>query len=270
MAGVDPGILATLERLIDGASGDGAPPPIIGVAGAQGSGKSTLAAEAVDAFGVVALSLDDVYLTRAERLALAKTVHPLFATRGPPGTHDLKLLNEVLDALRGAASDSDVRLPAFDKLKDDRRPEADWLVARGRPRAIILEGWCVGALPQPDADLVPPVNALERDEDAQGTWRRAVNARLAEDYASLFARLDRTLYLRPPAFERVLDWRCEQETTLLGEHPLPPGRRAELARFVQHYERLTRHMMDGGVRADVVIQLDANRIAVATGGRLAR
>lgn len=269
MARVDPGILATLGRLIDEASGDGRP-PIIGVAGAQGCGKSTLAAEAVNAFGAVTLSLDDVYLTRAERLALAKAVHLLFGTRGPPGTHDLKLLNEVLDALRGAASDSDVRLPAFDKLKDDRRPEADWPVARGRPRAIILEGWCVGALPQSGTDLVPPVNALESDEDADGVWRRAVNARLADDYAALFTRLDRTLYLRPPTFAQVLDWRCEQEATLLGGAPLPHGRRTELARFVQHYERLTRHLMDGGVRADVVIQLDANRRAVATGGRLAR
>jgi D-glycerate 3-kinase len=128
----------------------------------------------------------------------------------------------------------------------------------------------VGALPQPDADLVPPVNALERDEDAQEVWRRAINGRLADDYAALFARLDRTLYLRPPAFEQVLDWRCEQEATLLGGPPLPSGRRTELARFVQHYERLTRHMMDGGVDADLVIQLDANRRAVATAGRLAR
>lgn len=270
MARVDPGILATLGRLIDEASHDDAPPPIIGVAGAQGSGKTSLAAEAVDAFGAVALSLDDVYLTRAERLALAKTIHPLFATRGPPGTHDLTLLDGVLDALRGATSESAIRLPVFDKLKDDRRLEADWPVTRGRPRAIILEGWCVGALPQPDADLVPPVNALERDEDAQEVWRRAINGRLADDYAVLFARLDRTLYLRPPAFEQVLDWRCEQEATLLGGPPLPSGRRTKLARFVQHYERLTRHMMDGGVRADVVIQLDANRRAVATDSRLAR
>ena len=270
MARVDPGTLATLGRLIDEASHDDGPPPIIGVAGAQGSGKSTLAAEAVDAIGAVALSLDDVYLTRVERLALAKAVHPLFATRGPPGTHDLTLLTGVLDALRGASSQSAIRLPVFDKLKDDRRPEADWPVARERPRAIILEGWCIGALPQPGTDLIPPANALERDEDGDGVWRRTINARLAEEYASLFTRLDRTLYLRPPAFEQVLDWRCEQETTLLGGAPLPHGRRTELARFVQHYERLTRHMMDGGVRADVVIQLDANRRAVATGGRLAR
>lgn len=270
MAKVDPGILATLGRLIDEAGHDDGQAPIIGVAGAQGCGKSTLAAEAARAFGAVALSLDDIYLTRAERQTLAQEVHPLFATRGPPGTHDLALLNDCLDALRGAASRDEIRLPTFDKLRDDRRPKAEWPRTRGRPRAVILEGWCVGALPQPDADLVLPINALERDEDAEGVWRRAIDARLRSDYAALFARLDRTLYLRPPAFEQVLDWRCEQEAGLLGVAHLRPERRKALGRFVQHYERLTRRMMDGGVHADAVVQLDANRRPVATDGSLAR
>ncbi|WP_293826963.1 AAA family ATPase [uncultured Brevundimonas sp.] len=77
-------------------------PPIIGVSGAQGSGKSTLARDLAERFGAAVLSLDDVYLTRAERATMARQVHPLFATRGPPGTHDLDLLHRVLDRLRMA------------------------------------------------------------------------------------------------------------------------------------------------------------------------
>ncbi|MDZ4364750.1 MAG: zeta toxin family protein, partial [Brevundimonas sp.] len=42
-------------------------PPLIGIAGAQGSGKTTLARAAADRLGGAAFSLDDVYLTKAER-----------------------------------------------------------------------------------------------------------------------------------------------------------------------------------------------------------
>ena len=58
--------------------------------GAQGSGKSTLARflqlylEKLYGLSVVILSLDDLYLTRAERIALAEEVHPLLETRGVP------------------------------------------------------------------------------------------------------------------------------------------------------------------------------------------
>lgn len=45
--------------------------PIIGVAGCQGSGKSTLALGLAERFGGATLSLDDVYLTKAERTKMA-------------------------------------------------------------------------------------------------------------------------------------------------------------------------------------------------------
>ena len=74
--------------------------PLIAISGAQGSGKSTLTTRAARDLSCAALSLDDVYLTRAERAALAARIHPLFAVRGPPGTHDLALLDTVLTRLR--------------------------------------------------------------------------------------------------------------------------------------------------------------------------
>ena len=235
--------------------------PLIGIAGAQGSGKTTLARAAAEQFGAAHLSLDDVYLTKAEREAKGRAVHPLFAVRGPPGTHDLRLLDETVKVLRAADHDSLTPLPAFDKLADDRRPEAQWPVFAGRPTAVLVDGWCLGARPQAEADLAEPINALEAERDGQGTWRRAVNAELAGPYADLFARFDAVLFLKPPSFDAVLDWRCEQEAGLRGLAPadLPSERRAELAVFIQGFERLTRSMLAGGVRADVTVQLDRNR-----------
>ena len=269
MTRVDPGLLTLIGRWVAAADPDG-PPPILGVAGAQGSGKSTLARAAADRFGCAVLSLDDVYLTRAERQALAREVHPLFATRGPPGTHDLLLLRDTLDRVRRATADAVTPLPRFDKLGDERAPETDWPRFRGRPAAILLDGWCLGARPQRSADLDAPVNALERERDPDGVWRRTVDAALAGPYAEAFARLDALVFLRAPAFETVLDWRCEQEAEMLGVDRLPAGRRADMAVVIQPFERLTRSMLDGGIDADLTVELDAGRQPVAIRGRLAR
>ena len=235
--------------------------PLIGIAGAQGSGKTTLARLAAERVGAAHLSLDDVYLTKAERLLKGRAVHPLFAVRGPPGTHDLKLLEATVEALRAAGPDSRTPLPAFDKLSDDRRPEAQWPVFAGRPSAVLVDGWCLGATAQAEAELVEPINGLEREQDGQGVWRRAVNEALAGPYADLFARFDAVLFLKAPTFDAVLDWRCEQEAGLMGLPPadLPPERRAELAVFIQAFERITRSMLAGGVRADLTFELDTDR-----------
>jgi D-glycerate 3-kinase len=238
--------------------------PLIGIAGSQGSGKSTLARAAAKALGTAQFSLDDVYLTKAERVERGRAVHPLFAVRGPPGTHDLGLLSRTITALRGATEASLTALPAFDKLSDDRAAQEAWPVFEGRPTAILVEGWCLGATAQGEADLAAPLNDLERDHDPEAIWRRAVNEALGGAYAETFAAFDAVLFLRAPGFDTVLDWRCEQEAGLLGIAPedLPGGRRAELAVFVQGFERLTRHTLAGGVRADVGVQLDRARRVV--------
>ncbi|MFC5345731.1 kinase [Brevundimonas staleyi] len=232
--------------------------PLIAIAGAQGSGKSTLAAEAARTLSCATLSLDDVYLTQAERADLAARVHSLFAVRGPPGTHDLALLDRTLSRLREVGPGDHTPLPGFDKLADDRRPESDWPVFVGRPRAVLLEGWQLGATPQDPAALTAPINALERDHDPDGAWRRTINDALAGDYARLFTTFDALIFLKAPDFDRVLDWRTEQEAGLTGA-PVTASRRDELSRFVQHFERISRHMLAGGVAADVVVELGDGR-----------
>ncbi len=253
----DPRLIAAVEALIHAAERPGYV-PLIGISGAQGAGKTTLARAAAEALGAARLSLDDVYLTRAGREALARAVHPLFVTRGPPGTHDLHLLSRAVGALRGAGPDDRTPLPAFDKLADDRRPEADWPLFEGRPRAILIDGWLLGAAPQDAAALAAPVNALERDEDPQGIWRHAANARLAAAQPVLTHAFDAILMLKAPSFERVLDWRCEQQAGL-APGSLPTDERVRLGCFVAHFERITRHMLAGGARAETVVRLGPDR-----------
>ena len=260
MASPDLRLLAQIERWID-VKPDVDRPSVIAVAGAQGSGKTTLCRHLAASLHLAHVSLDDVYLTKFERARLGLTAHPLFAVRGAPGTHDLSLATSVIDALSRAGPDMRTSIPSFDKLADDRRPVADWPAFVGRPRAILIDGWCLGATPVPAEQLDTPVNALEASEDPEGRWRCAWNTNLAGAYGALFDRFDAALFLRAPSFDVVLDWRCEQEASALGLPPnrLPVSRRAELATFIQTYERLTRHMMSGGVRADAVAELDSAR-----------
>lgn len=259
---------AAIERALDiTESRCGARTPIVGIAGAQGSGKSWLARAFAEATpGAINLSLDDFYLSSQARRALTESVHPLFATRGVPGTHDLGQLHATLDALLAAGPDSKTPLPGFDKLRDEPQPPETWRSFQGKPAAIILEGWCLGALPQSAGELATPINALERDADSESLWRRAVNAHLAADYADLFARLDAILFLQAPSFDIVHAWRCQQEETALGR-ALTEAERQGIARFIAFFERITRSMLAGRRRSDITLELNSERkISAARNG----
>jgi D-glycerate 3-kinase len=246
-------------------------PLVFGLCGSQGSGKSTLARALAHRFPrTVVLSLDDFYLTRAERMRLAHEVHPLLAVRGVPGTHDIGLACSVFAALdRGEV----VPLPRFDKATDDRVDPALWQLAPEEVDLVIFEGWCVGACPQPEAALEAAVNLLEKEEDPAAVWRRYVNAQLAGPYQRLFSRIDRLALLRAPDWQRVYAWRLQQEQELRRSGATGEGLmdEEEVRRFISYYERLTRYILDEmPARADLVLQLDPDRdcISVASKGTL--
>jgi D-glycerate 3-kinase len=241
---------------------------VIGISGSQGSGKSTLASllvrlmTHVSGLRCINLSIDDFYLTHARRQQLAKTVHPLLATRGVPGTHDVSLAMETINALKNSG---EVLVPRFDKAVDDRLPEAQWTNVMAPVDVIILEGWCLSVPAQPDTVLQEPVNALEAVEDPDGAWRRYVNDAIRNDYSALYDLVDYLVMLKAPGFGKVYEWRQNQEDKLAhtfrqqadsgSEHRIMSP--AQLQRFIQHYERVTRHGLETlPQKADVVFQLN--------------
>ena len=244
-----------IAAAVESWSRDRAAPLIVGLCGPPGAGKSTIAV-AVAARGakVATMSLDDLYLGASSRRKLATSVHPLLATRGPPGTHDVALGLTVLAKLIGG---NPVAVPRFDKLADEPAPHSAWPVV-DRPDIVLFEGWCVGASAQPGPALADAVNPLERDRDVDGTWRRFVNDQLAGPYRSLFAPIARLVVLRPPNFATVVAWRQDAER----RRPRGPATMtdAEIVEFLAHYERLSRWIdVEMPSRADLVVHLADDR-----------
>jgi D-glycerate 3-kinase len=238
---------------------------LIGISGLQGSGKSTLAAQVVrmardSGMAALAMSIDDFYLGRAARQQLARTVHPLLATRGVPGTHDVALLMRTLDALRVASAQRPASVPRFDKGRDTRIAPSRWRMVRRRPDLVILEGWCIGVAPQELSQLRRSVNTFEHIADADARWRGWVNAQLEAHYSTLWQRLDALAMLQAPDYAVVAGWRDEQERALRRSKAPRAMSPAALKQFLRHYERLSRHALATlPARADLRIVLDERR-----------
>ena len=241
---------------------------LVGVSGAQGTGKSTLAEflrlalEVNSGWRVVVLSLDDFYLTKRDRVRLSKRVHPLLETRGVPGTHDLCMLSTCIEELKLLNAEREMQVPRFDKSIDDREDPEAWPVISGRVDVIILEGWCVGSTAQASDTLSTAINSLEEEQDPSVEWRHFVNAQLAGEYATLFKQLDALVFLRAPNFDAVKRWRIEQEEKLAAATGVSAAgvmNKSQVARFIQHFERITRENLASlpGI-ADVVVDLDDN------------
>lgn len=108
---------------------------IVGLAGAPGSGKSTIANAVVRHLGDSALliSQDDFYYGHSERAERG------LAWRGPPGSHDLPALIDVLDRIR--ENKSPLVVPRYSAELDDR---AEPTIIEKAPEHVLLEGWVIG------------------------------------------------------------------------------------------------------------------------------
>ena len=242
----------------------------IGINGCQGSGKSTLsdylARVLVHEYqlNAVSCSLDDFYLGQVPRQQLAQSLHPLLATRGVPGTHDITLLAQTLDKLANA--ETGFALPRFDKASDNPLPRKLWPEVREKIDVVLFEGWCWGTPPQQENELWFPLNALEQEQDREGIWRKYVNHQLAQFYQPLYRHMDLWLMLKAPSFDCVYRWRREQEQKLRKKLAGAPGRRDktmtdnEIAAFIQHFQRLTQHSLATvPARANHLLNLDNER-----------
>lgn len=219
-------------------------PLYIGINGCQGSGKSTLTSFLTDyltdqhQLDIVNLSLDDFYLSKQARIELSQQVHPLLATRGVPGSHDIQLLAQTLTALK--TPKADIKISKFNKATDDLLPQHDWPLPPEKIDIVFLEGWCWGVQPQTTEQLATPVNEFEKNNDTDGAWRNYVNEQLAQDYCPLYSLMDAWLMLKAPNFDCVANWRWQQEEKLAASSSgAGIMSKQEVLNFIQFYQRLT-------------------------------
>ena len=245
---VENSYLPLAERIFSKYKEQGSP-YFIGLNGCQGSGKSTLSeyiAEYLSSthkLNVVVMSLDDFYLSKKARNELAENIHPLFNTRGVPGTHDTVLLHKVINHLKN--EQTGFSIPRFNKATDNPHPKELWEPIEKPIDIIIVEGWCWGVTSQNEAQLLEPVNELEQQYDSKAIWRTYVNDQLKLHYQPLYQHMDFWVALEAPCFNSVYKWRLEQEQKLanrlsLAEHS-DIMNAEQIFNFIQYFQRLTIH-----------------------------
>ena len=236
---------------------------IFGLAGGQGAGKSTITEilkfilKNKYGLDLCIFSIDDFYKTKQERKKMSKVVHPLFLTRGVPGTHDVNLIMQTFNNLKKKKFKS-VLIPKFDKSKDDRAKKTKWLKVRQPPHIIIFEGWCVGAKQQTNEELKKPINFIEKEHDSDLEWRKKVNYYLKNSYRKIFQKIDKLIYLKAPSFNHIFEWRLLQEQKLkLTSKNKEIMSKKEIRKFIMFYERITKQMMKDFIKiSDLTIFLD--------------
>ena len=211
-------------------------PFIQGILGAQGTGKTTMSMILVLilqhlGYRTLSLSLDDLYKTYSDRLALMQQDSRLL-WRGPPGTHDIYLATSLLDQIH--QGNSPVIVPRFDKsayggMGDRTTPE----VIMDNIDIVLFEGWFVGVKPiDPIAFLTAPAPILT---DADRQFASDMNSQLT-NYLPLWERLDSLIVLYPTDYRYSLAWRKQAERQMIatGKSGMSD---AEIEEFVNYFWR---------------------------------
>ncbi len=238
----------------------------LGFSGGQGSGKTTITAilkiilRKFFKREVYISSIDDFYKTLKKRDEMSQKIHPLFKTRGVPGTHDINFMIKLFNNLKKKKFKK-ILLPKFNKAADDRLQKKYWYKIKKKPQIVILEGWCVGAKPQTNLMIKKPINVLEKKEDQNLIWRKHVNGKLKKEYKKIFSMIDDLIFMKIPSFKMVFKWRLLQENKLKKRSHSKKKIMSYRAikRFIMFYERITLQMIkDLSKSASIVMLLKKN------------
>ena len=227
------------------------------IAGSQGSGKSSLSKliklylEKFQNKSVIIISIDDFYLSKKNRMQLSKNKHPLFLTRGVPGTHDWEALNQKIKQILN--KEFPVYLPIFDKVSDTRKSTYKKVL---KADVIIFEGWCAGAQPVAQNYLQKNFNNLEKYEDKNFIWRESYNEYLNQ-YQKIFSQFNYFIYFQFNQWDHVLNWKYKQELELRDKKK-DLALKKYLKDFIQYYEKISKWMhLKVPKYCNILIKLDA-------------
>jgi D-glycerate 3-kinase len=238
-------------------------PIFIGINGPQGSGKSTLTKVLVKALNqlsiqAISISIDDFYLTNSQQVDLAQRypTNSLLQQRGYPGTHDIALGVNVLNALKNSTDSSTVHIPVYNKSshqgQGDRAAENLWHSVRGIPDIVFFEGWMLGFTP------VKP-NCLPNDNF------HVINKLLTE-YKVWYSYLNAFIQLFPSNIQYISHWRVEAEANMkaLGKAGMSDEEiKTYIEKFIPAYQIYLPHLVTNPpVAAHLRILIGENRLPV--------
>lgn len=210
-------------------------PFIQGILGGQGTGKTTLCQilslilQHLE-YKTLCLSIDDLYKTYSDRLALQKQ-DPRLIWRGPPGTHDVDLGINLLDQIR--QRQNPVTVPRFDKSAFDGAGDRTTPDIVNNIDIVLFEGWFVGVLPiepQLFATAPPPITT---EEDR--IFSRDMNHQL-HTYLPLWQRLDSLIAISPRDYRYSLQWRKQAERKMIATGKSGMAE-AQIEEFVNYFWR---------------------------------
>lgn len=241
-------------------------PLVVAISGPPSSGKRLLSDFLIQRFAeldmtAVEMALNDFSFDARARAEMAEREHPLFAQRGFPGTYDCLAMKNVLAELCAVDNFSPVSIPRFDKVKDKRFPRSDWSIVEEQPKVVILTGWCLGAVPESIEDLSVCLNAVERELDPEGVFRKLVKERISEEQQPLQKLIDRWVLFEAPNTGVVLEWLLADEAERR-EQGKPRANRtdSEIHDYVGLIERTLRDVkLSIAYHADFVFELKRDR-----------
>jgi D-glycerate 3-kinase len=242
-------------------------PYFVGLAGGQGTGKTTISSLIkiilIKYFKlkVFRISIDDFYKTRKERVTMSKRIHPMFLTRGVPGTHDINMMLSFFKKIKSKKFKR-LKLPTFNKAIDDRFSEKYWYDLKNKPDVIIFEGWCVGAKSEKNNTLKKTINSMESVKDQKQIWRNFVNQQLNSKYKNLYSQLNCLIYLKAKNFSLLQKWRLKQERKLLVKSKKNLKSKImnteDVLDFMQTYQRITQNMFKNMPKyASIILNLNS-------------
>ena len=239
----------------------------LAINGGQGTGKTTKAGFLkvileVLGYKAVTFSTDDFYKTH-EELQKLKQRNPVYRSRGPPGTHDIKKLKEVIDALKNRKA---TKIPKYDKSayngEGDREPEEKWEVVPEGIDIFIVEGAQAGLRPISKEDLYKPtrdktLNKTERKHDPTGLYRETFNE-ATKEYVPVSDLFD-NLVLLDVSLSAIRQGRMEQEAKMIEEKKKGMDPEA-LREFIDYYSlflRIIKNLADSEY-PDLVVKIGYN------------
>ena len=235
---------------------------IIGLSALPGTGKTTLGKwlEAISLklnFKIAVISIDDFYLPSNE-MKLAINNNPWNVSRGFPGSHSVKLMQEKLVNWK---INGELNVPVFDKsLRNGLGDRSHW--RSDKPDLLILEGWFLGIEPFSLDPNCQSINSLELSPH-ETSYRFKIQKDLKE-YLEVWSLIDNIWHLKPLNFEYLNLWKSNQEKEML----LQKGNALQddkLSNFLRMLNVSIPHESFDNIKSYALLLIDQERHLVKTG-----